>query len=287
MSSKSFDKIKFPTFIVGCPRSGTTLLQSLLIAHPEIASFPESHFFVRLIKNRSVLRRTLGIAAPEARPRFEQFLQEIEFAEMQKYLPKYALFLPQYTSAFIKVLDRLTQKQGRSLWVEKTPDHLFFIDEIEKLVTNARFIHLIRDGVDVVASLYEVTHKYPQDWLAPWSIDKCINKWIDSVRASYAYIGRANHLFISYEKLTSNPNLNLEKIGKFLEINFDTNILQQRSQKTSQIILKNEVWKESVNQAIVVTKHKKFDEIFNDIQKEYILNKIKVIDSVTLESIFH
>ncbi|MGL4503377.1 MAG: sulfotransferase family protein, partial [Planktothrix sp.] len=40
--------IKNRIFLVGCPRSGTTLLQSLLAAHPQIASFPESHFFQSL-----------------------------------------------------------------------------------------------------------------------------------------------------------------------------------------------------------------------------------------------
>ena len=43
-------KIKDRIFIVGCPRSGTTLLQSLLAAHPQIHSFPETHFFPNTIE---------------------------------------------------------------------------------------------------------------------------------------------------------------------------------------------------------------------------------------------
>jgi hypothetical protein len=286
MTETLSQSLKSPIFIVGCPRSGTTLLQSLLLAHPEIASFPESHFFVRLIKNRNIFRYALGIAAPAARPRFQQFLQEIEREEMQKYLPKSALFLPQYSSAFIQVLNRLTQEQGCSFWVEKTPDHLLYIKYIEKLVTNAKFIHLIRNGEDVIASLYEVTHKYPRDWLAPWSIEKCINKWNDAVRASYGYLNKANHCFIRYENLIVNPDLTLDKISKFLEISFDSLVLQRRSQEVSQIILKNEPWKNSVAQEIIQKKDKKFNEIFDEEQKQYILKKIATTNSQQLTKIF-
>ena len=38
-------KVKERVFIVGVPRSGTTLIQSLLASHPQIETFPESHFF--------------------------------------------------------------------------------------------------------------------------------------------------------------------------------------------------------------------------------------------------
>jgi hypothetical protein len=44
-------------FLVGCPRSGTTLLQSLLAAHPQIASFPESHFL--LVTKRFTLAQVI------------------------------------------------------------------------------------------------------------------------------------------------------------------------------------------------------------------------------------
>ena len=60
-------------FLVGCPRSGTTLLQSLLAAHPDITSFPESHFFRHLIDNRRWLHRTFGIASKRARTRKIKF----------------------------------------------------------------------------------------------------------------------------------------------------------------------------------------------------------------------
>ncbi|MEM9163612.1 MAG: sulfotransferase, partial [Cyanobacteria bacterium P01_F01_bin.4] len=50
MANKSDSKKQIGKFfVVGCSRSGTTLLQSLLASHPEIISFPESKFFVDLV----------------------------------------------------------------------------------------------------------------------------------------------------------------------------------------------------------------------------------------------
>jgi hypothetical protein len=275
---------KSPIFIVGCPRSGTTLLQSLLASHPQIASFPESHFFVRLIKDRDFLRRALGIAAKPARIRFEQFLHEIAHEEMQIYLPKQALFMHQYTQAFLKVLDRLTEEQGKSLWIEKTPDHLFYIDNIEKLVSRAKFIHIIRNGADVVASLYEVTQKYSEIWHEPWDIDRCINKWIDAVKTSYDHIHKPNHILVSYEQLIDSPEVILEKICNFLGILFEDKMLQQRTKVISQIVLKNEQWKTSVSQTIKKNKHKKFYELFDEEQRSYIVENIA---KVNIYRLFH
>ncbi|HEY9694672.1 MAG TPA: sulfotransferase [Oculatellaceae cyanobacterium] len=75
-------------FLVGCPRSGTTLLQSLLVAHPEILSFPESHFFRSLLEYRTPWRIKLKIASSKTKPRLKQFLKESGYEEMQRHIPQ-------------------------------------------------------------------------------------------------------------------------------------------------------------------------------------------------------
>jgi hypothetical protein len=150
---KIFDSPKKRFFLVGCPRSGTTLLQSLLTAHPQITSFPESHFFRHLIPDLNSKRYWLGIASRKAKPRFEAFLKEINREDMSSHLSQLAIFQYQYIQAFFHVLDTITQQQGKTIWIEKTPGHVHCIDYIQKRVKKAKFIHLIRNGSDVVASL--------------------------------------------------------------------------------------------------------------------------------------
>jgi hypothetical protein len=140
-------------FLVGCPRSGTTLLQSLVAAHPQVASFPESHFFTRIISSRPVLRH-LGLASLRARPQFTLLLDLLGRPELRTCLPRLAVSPRQYARAFTTVLDTVAREQHKQAWLEKTPRHLEYIDDISALVSNAKFIHLIRNGADVVASLY-------------------------------------------------------------------------------------------------------------------------------------
>ena len=116
-------------FLVGCPRSGTTLLQSMLAAHPRIASFPETHFFERV----SPRFASVGMASPKRRDRRRllQFLSEVGHPEMECLIPRYAVTLRRSVGAFVEVLDALTLAQGGTVWVEKTPGHLHCIHLVE------------------------------------------------------------------------------------------------------------------------------------------------------------
>lgn len=69
-------KIEGRFFIVGFPRSGTTLLQSLLAAHPQIASFPESYFFPNAVEKKGL--RILGISSLKAKENLQKFLNNIK-----------------------------------------------------------------------------------------------------------------------------------------------------------------------------------------------------------------
>ncbi len=123
-------------FLVGCPRSGTTLLQSLLAAHPRMTSFPESHFFTSLVPDQPQLC-TRGIAARRARHRFQQFVTEIGRPELRRHLPGRAHRIRQHVKVFVNLLDSLTLERGKDRWVEKTPDHLHVVSVIEQYLPSA------------------------------------------------------------------------------------------------------------------------------------------------------
>ena len=260
-------------FIIGCPRSGTTLLQSLLTAHPEVASFPESHFFGSL-KGSWPWGSWLGIASPKAKIRFNDLLREIG-REMGSYLPKMPILQSQYSSAFIEVLDTITRQQGKSIWLEKTPQHMLHVDLIEQQVENAQFIHIHRQGEDVVASLYDWALKYPDRcWSHLREIDLAIDLWTKYAQVSQSHLHKPNHLSVSYEKLVANPRLPLIEICEFLSIDFDEAMLQQRSSASKQIITKNEPWKTAVSQPIANANGTKFSQLFSEAQRQYIRDRL-------------
>jgi LPS sulfotransferase NodH len=275
------NEIQGRIFLVGCPRSGTTLLQSLLAAHPQIASFPESHFFTSLAPAKPWLRKLpLGLASGNrARSRFVQFLHLLNQEPMQQELPKFAPFMRQYSKAFVRVLDKLTIEQGKTWWLEKTPAHLQCIDLIEKLIPDAKFVHLTRNGADVVASLYEVAqHNHASGWKEPGDIDKCVDRWLDSMAITRRTLSEPEsapqHTLVQYEQLVANPQPVLTQLCEFLGLAFEESMLQEYQAAAKKVVRKDETWKAAASQPIANANGKKFYQVFDTVQRQHILMRL-------------
>lgn len=268
--------IKGQVFLVGCARSGTTLLQSMLTAHPEIASFPESHLFQNL--RIPYWSRLLRLASPKARNCLNKFLQNIN--QEQQQLPKQAWFIDQYVSVFIEALQQATQQQGKRIWVEKSTEHAFYIKMIERYIPKAKFIHIVRNGADVVASLYEVRKKYQQleVWGESWDVDRCIEHWLKSIKFTSKYLHQPNQLLVRYEKLVVDPESVMREICKFLEVEFNEAMLKKYAEASQQVVEKEELWKVSVKKPIQNANGKKFYELFDEQQREHIINRVSVVN---------
>ncbi|MEO1299821.1 MAG: sulfotransferase, partial [Cyanobacteria bacterium J06636_16] len=265
--------IKGRIFLVGCPRSGTTLLQSLVAGHPDVASFPESNLFHCLTSPDS-RRGKLGIASKGARKAFIKFLAEINQPDMTRFLPPYALSLQQYATAFTQTLDTLALQQQKSWWLEKTPYHLRRIDIIEKFVSDPKFVHIVRNGEDVVASLYEVTHHHPDIWGGAKDIDQCLSEWRRDIHLSAHYASRGNHAIVRYEHLLQNPASVLQKVCRFIGLSYSDELLERRSLTTNKIVKRREVWKDDVAKPIQSNHSKKFRSLFSSDEQQYILTKV-------------
>lgn len=261
-------------FVVGCPRSGTTLLQSILLTNPSIISFPESHFFVYLFKRRTDFQKKFNLASKHSRSRFANFMHESGYQKVQPALPRYALTLGQQTQVFTHTLDTIAHKQQKSIWLEKTPDHVNFINFIEAYVRDALFIHIVRNGPDAVASLYDVTHKYPRDWEGPWKLERCLNKWITCAQNTCKHLHKPNHLMIRYETLINDLALASQKLSDFIGADVHTNVLTDRQDAFKNIALRREPWKEDSAKPIHQKSHSKFSSLFDDKEQTYILDAI-------------
>jgi hypothetical protein len=271
-------KSKAPVFLVGCPRSGTTLLQSLLAAHPEIASFPESKFFQYLVPKYEPRRLALGMVSRQLRPRLTQFFEnELNRPEMLQRLPRIPL-MSHYTRRFIKILSLLAEEQGKNLVLEKTPDHVYYLESIKKFVSGAKIIHLLRSGADVVASLYEVTHQYPQGFGGAWDIDLCIKCWTMAVEISLRHLHQPNHILVRYEHLVEDPHLVLSQLCEFIGVEFDERMLQDYRGVAKQVTLGVEPWKASASQVIQNANCQKFYQLFDEAQQEYILERLSAVN---------
>jgi hypothetical protein len=152
MSSRNL-AINGRLFLVGCSRSGTTLLQVLMAGHPRIHSFPETGFFIHAVGVRRRPLAWLGLTTSKARWAIKELLRNTGREDLYEIVPQRPFLLGSVVSSFVHVLDRLTLEEEKDIWLEKTPRHVFYVDYIKRYVDNAHVIHLIRDGRDVVASI--------------------------------------------------------------------------------------------------------------------------------------
>jgi len=269
MSKDSLSVIR-RVFLVGCPRSGTTLLQSLLAAHPEVKSFPESHFFERLTPTRPLFRR-LGIASRRAGPALEALLEGLELSAYRDRFPRRALFARRFARPFVRMLDEVTLASGRRVWLEKTPGHVRVIEEITAAVPKAKFIHLIRHGPHTIASLFDVAQRYPDTWGTSNSIEKCIRRWIKDVRLSLAYENVPNHRIVRYEELVHDPENVLGELCDFLAVPAQVmEMIDGYPQAARVVIGRHEPWKSSVGTGLKDLGEEKYNRLFSPEQRAFI-----------------
>jgi LPS sulfotransferase NodH len=268
-------------FLIGCARSGTTLLQSLLAAHPTIASFPESGFFNYLFSDSEPICNRLGFISRRAKPRLAKFWEES--GHNPEPPPLLTLFPHQLTAHFSKALDQVTAEQSKTVWIEKTPTHLYHLDYISQHISQPKFIHVIREGKDAIASLYDVRTKYPKQWINQFAgtelcVNHCINRWLKDVSTSLQYVNSPNHTFVRYEALTTNPHATLEQLCEFIGITFTSHMLDGYSFAARQVSLAREPWKRGVSSPILNANSTKFYHLFDRQQQEYILQCTSTID---------
>jgi Sulfotransferase family len=194
-------------FIVGSPRSGTTLLRTLLGRHPTIAICGETRFFADIYKRRSAF-------GPLENPQNRQRLVEkcLSTARMQRLKLDLAVLrqrlLEEATSypAFLAVIMRCySDFRGKERYGEKTPHHAFVTETLCDWYPGASIIHLVRDPRDVVASLQRM----------PWAPKSILNNawiWVLFNRAVARSRHRPGYLLVRYEQLVAAPEQELARI---------------------------------------------------------------------------
>ena len=161
------------------------------------------------------------------------------------------------------------------MWLEKTPRHLYYIPNIAQALPQAKFIHLLRSGEDVVASLYEVTHAHPAVWGSERSVDSCISRWVKDTKLSLGYSGQANHLLVHYEALTENPEASLRRIFAFIGLPYSSAAQKSYRHAAERVTAPGEVWKNAAQRRISPPSHHKFTQLFTPEEQAYILRRTR------------
>lgn len=281
--------IRQRVFLVGCPRSGTTLLQSMLMSHSRIASFPETHFFDRGFggQRRWVLHETL-------RGGYLWYLLVTWLVQKCKIPWPQAIQTPLSPSkramvrVFQQTLDQLARNGGHDVWVEKTPRHLHFLSRIEQTVEQPRFVHIVRDGRAVVASAVRLAHTHPEKWSHFRDVDAAIERWNRCVRTSVSTADRPNHAVVLYQRLVDEPEAVLTKLAAFLGVTYEPAMTSEFDQAAQSVVNDDEDWKSKNKDSQLESRElQKFQSIFSPHEQSYVeshldWNKLQKLQTAVL-----
>ncbi len=218
-------------FAVGCPRSGTTLLQRMLDAHPALTVANDTHFITRVLERGAPERVQAAIAgvpvpltptlvrAVSAYHRFPRLgLSAADVADVARGCADYA--------ALVRGLYRLVAKRAGVRWAgEKTPDYVRRLPLLHGLFPQARSVHIVRDGRDTALSLLNWSNsgKGPGR-LRYWNVDPVAVaamwwQWqVESGRRDGGALGAGRHLLLRYEDLVADPETGAARLCDFLQL---------------------------------------------------------------------
>jgi len=199
-----------PFFIAGCPRSGTTLLQVMLNRHPRLCIPPESKLFFLYDGCPAWLRRrTLarlrregpaeGLPPLDASMRVEDVMRALA-AGHSKYN---GVVGPDAVDQPIRFGD-------------KTPEHVYRLDRIDRVYPDSRWIFVVRDARDVAMSLTRM----------PWmkvNLRGAAALWAATQQRLIVAAARRPEqvLWVSYEALIDRPERELARVLRFLDVAAD------------------------------------------------------------------
>ena len=223
-----------PIFIIGAPRSGTTLLRLILSAHSTISIPHEftlvenviSYFKEEVITQKRVL----------------QFLSEqykiSHFLDWQIDRTLLTSKVTQSTYTQSEIIDLIyrtyieVHSPTKTTWGDKNINSLTFIPAIVSLFPEARFIHIVRDGRDVAASLQSRRWKfYTLGGSTTFFIKHfrgAMLTWvsaINTIKKSLEVVPKSSQITIKYEDLIGETERSIMQLCEFLKIDFEEGIL--------------------------------------------------------------
>lgn len=187
-----------PIFVIGSPRSGTTLLRLILDSHPRISCGEETHFLRDLeaiVGKDWPLVATYGFDRPWWFERIASFYWEFQ-AEV-------------------------LASTGKVRWAEKDPTYTLLLDFIDQLFPDAVYIHLLRDGHDVVAS-------FRDRWGYRSAARAARTEWaryVDAARSFGETLAPGRFMQLRYEDLVADPEVEARRVFDFLEEQWEPGVL--------------------------------------------------------------
>lgn len=210
-----------PVFVGACPRSGTTLLRTMLNNHPELAMPRESRFLLETWRRRANFG---DLAVRNNRRKLARWIFTRKAArpgrvgvDRDEGIARLIAAPPTVGSLLGTCFQLYAEQYGKERWGDKRPMYIQHLDAIFAMFPDAQFVNVVRDPRGAVASMRKL------DWYGG-SVVPAAELWERSQRAADAWRKRLasdQFLEIRYEELVTRPSETLKEISSFLELSAD------------------------------------------------------------------
>lgn len=209
-----------PVFIVGPPRSGTTLMRLMLTSHPNVSISSEGAYIYRL---RSRLGAYGELSQPENLEAMyhdilpllqsERFLEPPDFEQLYEWVGQFGAEPGNIIKFFGTWEARVLGKSKLSWWGDNAPYHVYHVPFFKALFPDCKFIVMVRDPRDTCASIKNTWHDF----------NKALMQWELSLRdglLAEKVLGPEQVKCVRYEELVTAPGKQLRDICEFLGIKY-------------------------------------------------------------------
>ena len=225
-------------FVVGCPRSGTTLLQRMLDNHPQLTVANDTHFITRAAKH--ALKEN---PQPAMTPELLESVLSYRRTHRMGLQDDAVIAAAERSDTYAAFVSRLYTLRGnmktKPLSGEKTPDYCRQMPALHALFPDTRFVHIIRDGRNTTLSTlsWASAEKGPGKW-SLWHQDPlatCALWWrwqVGTGQKEGRALGASHYLQLRYEDLVANPVSELTSIARFLDLPYSDDMANYHAGKT-------------------------------------------------------
>lgn len=218
-------------FIVGCPRSGTTLIRVMLNESSNLALFPESRIVARYARHRTRYERSDGFDvarfAMDVLNHEKAFQWKLDDENFRRQLGKDKP--TDYPEAVRSLFRAFAGQHGKTLYADKTPTYVMDVPLLARLFPESRFVHVIRDGRKTALSLLE-------NRFVSTSVPHAMRYWAERVRSARtagAFLPADRYMEYRHEDLVKDPSGKLQEICSFMGVPFEDAMLSYHEKQRS------------------------------------------------------